>query len=333
MAYPWNNGDLLTPANLNYKSAGPYVDARWFDVDFTYNPGVSSPVDNTEMLQDAIDYAYTVSAYSAYEKGSIVMLPKGFGYFTEEIVVPNGVFLEGQGTMSTGLAFNGTNAITHAIRIGEDNATAAFGCGLRKLTVRNLQTPATTNAGTNVIYTDSAQHDGGLDTVYIFGGGRTCFKAELGYGGATTMTLRDVETHNYGASGGAPDNAQVILDIPSAFIEVGYLITQGMSDGTSGASAQGLVINSGYVHVKGYHVEWIANGITIEQDTSPHHTTIHNATGGSGVTNVVRSTASDRAGVHVLLGRILLNGATNSYQDNRGGGSTVAADIFLDASY
>lgn len=306
------------------------VRPEWWGASFTYDPGVGSPVDITAALQAAIDCVHTESVYAGYSEGGEVIIPKGYGYFTDEINVKDGVYLVGPGTYSGGLVWAGDNSVAHPIWIGSKDHSASFSCGLRNLQVMSLQDAATTDANLDLVYTESAQHDGGIENVIIRGGGRTCFKAETGWGGASTLRFRDVETFNSAGVGGAPDVPQVILDYPSAFIEAENIIVQGASGATV---PRGLLIKSGYVHVRGFHTEEVTDGLIIEQATSPHHVTVHSATGGSNVTNVISSTSGDRTGSHLILGRILLNGATNTYKDNRAAGPTVSADIFADTAY
>lgn len=300
------------------------VEANWWSQWFTYDSSIGSPVDIGAALQAALNYAAIANVNAGYEAGGIVKLPKGYGYFTTQLIIPNGVFLEGHGIESSGLAFNGGDSVDDAIWIGSTDHSASFSCGLRDLQIKCLETPANADTGATVVYTESAQHDSGLIRVKIMGGGRTCFECDTGWGGATYLSLKDLETHSAAGFGGAPDNPQVLLNYPSSFLEIFNLVNQGSSGGSS--VARGTLIKSGYVHIYGYHNEYVTDGVIVDQADSPHHAAIWDAVGGSGVTNVISSAATDRAGRHLIYGRALRNGATNIYKDNRASGSTVAVD-------
>lgn len=306
------------------------VEASWWGATFNYEPNVSTPNDVTSSLQAAIDYVHTPSAFAAFSKGGEVLLPRGYGYFTKEINVKDGVTVVGQGIEAGGLIWAGNNDVAHPIWIGSKDRTASFSCGLRNMQIRSIQDARTTRPDLDLIYTESAQHTGGLEKVKIMGGGRICFNAVVGWGGASTLLFRDVETHNTAGINGAPNVPQIILDYAPSFIEADNIIVQG---GTNAAVPRGLLIKSGYVHIRGFHSEWVRDAIIVAQTTPPHHVSVRGATGGNGVTNLISSAPTDRTGQHIVIGQSVRNGAANLYRDYRAGGPTVTNDIFADTIY
>lgn len=294
---------------------------------FFYEPNIDAPYDVTDVLQEAIDRAHSPSSFSGWACGREVLLPRGYGYFTKPLWVKPGVTLVGPGTEAGGLVWAGDDSVEHPIWIGSQDRSAAFSCGLRNMQVRSLQRASDTTLDRCLVYTNSAQHTGGLEKVKLMGAGRTCLKLETGWGGASTVLLRDIETHNTAGISGAPNNPQIVLDYPSAFIEAENIICQ---HGEGASASCGVLVKSGYVHLRGFHAEWVKDGIVIDQALAPHHVSIRGATGGSGVTNLIRSASTDRLGAHIIIGASVKNGAQTLYKDDREGGGTNSFDILTE---
>lgn len=308
------------------------VDPRAWGAWFGHEPNIGAPVDISDALQAAIDYVATPSAFSGWQHGGLVQLPRGYGFFTKPIWIKPGVRVVGPGIAAGGLVWAGGDEVEFPIWIGSKDQTAAFDCGLFDLTIKSLQDPLTTSPGRCLVYTNSAQHTGGLARVKIEGGARTQFRAEIGWGGASYITFADVETHSLAGLDGAPDNPQIEIDYGPAFIEARNIVVQGSSSRPDGTPmppvARGLVVKAGYVAINGFHAEQVRDAIVdaIRLNT-PHHLIVRNATGGNGVDCLVRQSAGVLFG-HLIIGQAKKNGARCIYAD--GLGTEVTADIFAD---
>ncbi len=311
------------------------VDVTWWGAVFDYQPGMASPNHVGPALQAAIDYvAEAVNAPLDYQYGGVVRLPKGFGYLDDTdatIFVRSGVWLEGVSAQASGFVWNGTSATYVVFRLGTTDGTAAFNCGFRRLQIKNLQEGVLTTPGEIMIYTNSAQQDNaGLDSVYFTKGARTWFLAEIGYGGAATIKLDNVEANGVGGYGLNPDNPLIVLDYPSATVVINNLMIQGQTD-PDGTVKSGLLLKRGRYSLVGGHSEELRRPIILDQDASGSwYTAVTDFQGGAHADALITSLPTDNASVHIWIERCQPN-ATGSvvYEDQRPGGGTIVGNQFL----
>ncbi|PYB71264.1 hypothetical protein DMY87_18040 [Rhizobium wuzhouense] len=311
--------------------------AEWWGVRSVYDTEVDYLLqDDSARLNSAMAYIESPveweSVHFMFERGGELLLPRGFTYATAEIHIPAGVYIEGNGTQSSGIVTSCSNDVVHNIFIGRKDQVASFSCGLRNLCVKDVQGRADVARDVDVVYTEAAQHTGGVDNVLIYSGGRTCFRANAGYGGATYLTVKNLETANFGASQlpeGTQANPQVVLNYSSAMIYAENMVTQGSSEAeyAGGSTAKGCVVGSGYVTFRNYHVEQVATGIEVNVKTAYGHVRVEGATGGTNVGAVISCQSDAFATAAIQLENIRKNDANYTYRDFRAGKTSYTTDI------
>lgn len=230
----------------------------------------------------------------------------------------------------TRIAVNGATAST--VTVG-NVADAAFGSRLEK--VQLFSSLLNSLSGISMVYTDNAQHDGGLYEVKIFGGNARCAFFETGVGGASRYTFEKVETFNHGAGGGASasTNAQITLNYGGLLSPIREVVMGCPGNAYVGPNAIGLEITGGFVA-----------GDMIHPDVGiPTGIRINNATVNDGMVilrNVIGASNVDRliwidSGVDnntVLLEGIYPNGAVVTVKDDPGAanvtGNILAQQVF-----
>ena len=311
--------------------------AEWWGVRSVYDTALSALLqDDTARLNSAMAYVASPIVHSSVhfcrERGGELRLPRGFTYVEGEIWAPAGVYLVGSGTQSSGIVGNWPNSVMMGVWIGSKDQTASFSCGLRNLTVKDVQPRAEVARNACVVYTESAQHTGGVKDVIIYSGGRRCFWAQTGYGGASYLTVDNLETANFGASGlpeGVQANPQVVLNYSTALIEARNLVCQGSSEAeyAGGPTAIGCVIVSGFVTLRNFHTEHVYTGVDIVMSSAYAHAKVENATGSAGVDTVCRIHSGSASNIRTEFKDIRKNGASMSLRDYRPGKPSYSGDI------
>lgn len=311
--------------------------AEWWGCRFVYDSDQASLVqDDTARINSALAYIASPlsgpSVHFMFERGGELRLPRGFAYVEGQIVIPAGVFIVGSGTQSSGIVGNWPNSVMIGIWIGSTDQTASFSCGLRNLCIKDVQPRETVARNACVVYTESAQHTGGVKDVLIYSGGRRCFWAQTGYGGATYLTVENLETANFGASGlanGVQANPQVVLNYSTAMIDAKNLVCQGSSEPqyAGGSTAIGCVIVSGFVTLRNFHTEHVYTGVDIVMSSAYAHAKVENATGSAGVDTVCRIHSASASGIRTEFKDVRKNGSSMSLRDYRSGKPSFSGDI------
>lgn len=319
--------------NWQYIPGPEGIHVTQFGAVFDWTPGSdATATNNTTAINNAITYAAIPSPTASLHKGAVVWLPKGTGLIgngSTHIWVKDGVTLKGLGTQATILRLHGSfDQSTHAIWLGNKSSTASFDTRLESLQIQALET-ADASLGSAVIYSNNVQHTGGLRDVLIYGGHRVCVYFEIGYGGASYVTLDHVETHNNGAAGGLNNNQQIILDYGTTIIYARNLVVQGPSDLSGGASQIGLEFRGGILDLVDFHSESVAIAIklTLSADDTA---SLSQVTGGVGVTSLIQiDSTSTTQSRRYTFERIIDNGSTTLVQDARTNGINVTDENIL----
>ncbi|MGY3036182.1 hypothetical protein ACVIIV_005352 [Bradyrhizobium sp. USDA 4354] len=228
----------------------------------------------------------------------------------------------------TRVAVDGATAA--AVTVGFQTA-ASFGCRLEQMQLYAGVINA--SSGMSMVYTDNAQHTGGLKAVKIFGGNRHCARFETGVGGASIFTFEEVETFNQGNKAGvASNNSQIKLNYDGLSTICKNLVVQGPG-ASGGAAALGIEITGGFVSGSDIHVEGVATGVRVNTLTANNgYTSLRNVVGGAGVTNLVYIDAAVDNNT-VMLQEIYSNGSTNTVNDVPGGGASGSINILAQTVY
>lgn len=210
---------------------------------------------------------------------------------------------------------------------------AAFGCRLEKLQI--WSDLLNVLSGVAMVYTDNAQHDGGLYEVKIFGGNAHCARFETGVGGASRFTFEKVETFNHGAGGGAAAsvNSQIKLGYGGLLSPIRDIVMGCPGNAYSGPSAVGLEITGGFIAADGIHPDaGIPTGIRINSvDVNQGMVILRNVEGASNIDRLIWiDSAVDNN--TVLLEGIYPNGAVVTVKDDPGAanvtGNILAQQVF-----
>jgi hypothetical protein len=163
-------------------------------------------------------------------------------------------------------------------------------------------------AGNAMVYTNSAQHTGGLSNVKMITGNRSGSIFESGVGGASVFTYDDVEINFSGNCGGCASNN------PGAYFNYGGLLTpirRVVLQGASSAGSVAMNIAGGHVHIQDSHVEGVPTGFDINSTSvNSGIISISNCFGGSGVTDFIKIEAGAASNI-TYVSALLSNGSTN----------------------
>lgn len=200
---------------------------------------------------------------------------------------------------------------------------ASFDSRLEDIQLWSAHTQAA--AGTAMVYSSNTQHTGGVARVQIFAGNRHALRFETGVGGASTITIEDVNCGNYGNSPGVASNNSVIyvnwagLNFPMKRIVIG---------GRADPGGVGIEIVGGQVHMQDIHVE------TLETSILDRVTTINNGQitldtfiGSGAMDSCVRIASTATTDPHFAIHNLMTNGATYAIKDQRSGGTNTPGNI------
>lgn len=236
----------------------------------------------------------------------------------KSLIVPFGVILEG--VSGTVLKLDDTtDSGTHFITLGDPNTQlACFRTRLKNLSLRETATGG--SAGTAMVFSNNVQDMGGLEDVYIYAKDRGGVLFTNGYGGASTVRLWNVSI-NWNSS----TNPGVSLNYGTTMFNIHDLITGGPSSGSVAAVALSLAGTSGMYKIEGFHVEHVTTGISVNL-TSGGMATVKNATGGSGVTNLISLASTNEFG-NFSIEQAAKNGATTLVSNGQSGGTSLSTDV------
>jgi hypothetical protein len=180
--------------------------------------------------------------------------------------------------------------------------------------INNSYAGTTGVSGNAMVYTNSAQHTGGLSNVKMITGNRSGSIFESGIGGASVFTYDDVEINFSGNCGGCASNN------PGAYFNYGGLLTpirRVVLQGASSAGSVAMNIAGGHVHIQDSHVEGVPTGFDINSTSvNSGIISISNCFGGSGVTDFIKIEAGAAANI-TYVSALLSNGSTN-IMNNKG---------------
>jgi hypothetical protein len=179
-------------------------------------------------------------------------------------------------------------------------------------------TPTAGLLGNAMAYSNSAQHTGGVKNVKIFAGNRNALFIEMGVGGASNITIDDLESFNQGNCGScASNNSQIKLAYNGDILVPLNRIVMGGPGAGGGVAAKGIEVDGGRVQIFNSHAEGMAIGHFISfSSINTGSVVMQNITGGSAMTdsilidNLVPSNS-------VYISAAYPNGATHTI-NNRG---------------
>jgi hypothetical protein len=174
--------------------------------------------------------------------------------------------------------------------------------------INNNYTGTTGVSGNAMVYTNSAQHTGGISNVKMITGNRSGSIFESGVGGASVFTYDDVEINFSGNCGGCASNN------PGAYFNYGGLLSpvrRAVVQGAASAGSVAVQIDGGHMHIIDSHVEGVPTGFDIyTTSANSGSVTISNSFGGSGVTDFIKIEAGAASNI-TYVSAILSNGSTN----------------------
>lgn len=338
-----NKWQIVYPANG--------LDARAMGVkfDWTVAGGDAGATDNFTTLQNAINFAAYAPGFidTGSSNGGRVLLARNTAKFCGSngavpLKVWNGVTVEGQGSTASVLKVCDTwiNTTNFVELCDVASHVSCFGASLRHLQIFalfSLGTGSVSPTTQAAVYTNSCQQSGcGVYDAIIYSGAcRRGIWAELGFGGASLVTLIDeVEIKGGEKSslcGGGTPGAVVISGYISTQITINKLTLSGLSTSSGfGPRDLGLVITGGFVNVKTVYAEQVVTGVFINIPTSLTNGMVHidGSSGGPDCVNGVTRQSGSIAN-SVKLEMAFANSCTNTY-NNAGAGSgaiTQLADV------
>jgi hypothetical protein len=290
----------------------------------------ATPDDATNAMtafQNALFFAGRVNGtnFSAggYQGGR-VMVGTGVYKFNpspaQSLIVPFGVFLEGQVGVTQLHCADSFDPNTHFITLGDPNShLACFQAGLRNLSL--FFNPANSvSGGIAMVDSNNTQDGGGLENVYIYAGQRGGIKFEIGYGGASMVKVDTVSINYMGTNPG------VSFNYGTTVVDVRDLVIGAPSSGTNNTINAIVLSGSGGMYkFDGGHVELIPTGFNVNL-TGNAMVSIKNWTGGNGVTEWVALVSTNTPG-NLSLEQIAKNGATRVVTNGQSGGSPRTLDV------
>ena len=162
-----------------------------------WNRSDATATDNFNAIQDAAYEAAEVMAEHndfGGASGDMIQLPKGPIMISQPIVLPDGVGMQGVSAYGTTLVAKQTlDPTKHVVTLGNPTSMlASFGGKIRDM---NIWHPPNVDAdnGAALVYTNNVQDvDAILQNIRLYGFKRQCFRGEIGYGGASIISLKQV---------------------------------------------------------------------------------------------------------------------------------------------
>lgn len=293
--------------------------ADWFGAD-------AGSTDNYTPFKNALNFAgrqMTGLSTDVGPAGDVLMC--GVGVYRikppsagKSLIVPFGVILEG--VSGTVLKIDDTTDNgTHFITLGDPNSQlACFRTRLKNLSLR--ETAPGASSGAAMVFSNNVQDMGGLEDVYIYARDRGGVLFTTGYGGASSVRLWNVSVNWNSAA-----NPGVSLNYGTTMINIHDLIMGGPSSGSVAGIGLQIAGTSGMYKIEGFHVEHITNGMTVNL-TAGGMVKVVNATGGTGVTNLVTLLSTNQPG-NFSIEQAAENGATTLVANGQVGGTSRTTDV------
>jgi hypothetical protein len=305
--------------------------------------------DDAQPFRQALAFAATTFADGDDKgggRGQTVHAPKGSCKIGSMVRVPDQVVLSGEGPLSTVLVMpQNFSQSAHFIELGNDNNLASFGSRVEELQLWSVNSNA--DLGRAMLYSDNTQHTGGAYRVKIFAGNRSAIWLEGGYGGASYVTLEQLDLFNFGdrtpgPEGTTPNSVNPIIYlgyVGSSIMSVRDVALHGPRANAEAytSNAMGIYVAGGQVEIDGFHVEGVANGIWIATPANypggAGMTRLRNLTGGEGCTNLVQLASNVEVGTTVI-GMAIRNGCSvATVADGHSGASPTTSRIVADTVF
>lgn len=309
-----------------YHPNGREVHIEQFGAIADYNGADAGSTDNFTFIQNALWYAGKVSGTSPDAGGFVGQVVRvGYGAYRSSqprsLIIPFGVLLEGVSGSTIKISDNSFDG--NQICLGSpDTHLACFRAGIRRLTLYTSSAYGV-SAGTYIVYSNNTQDGYCLDQVYIYSGQRGCFKYEIGYGGASSVSLDTVSMNFVGPT------PAMSVNIGTTLFKAKTLVTGAPSSGTNNASVAVLLRGSGGMYeFDGFHQEQTTTGFDILL-TSGAMVSIKNATGGTPFAGGGQLVALGNGNTfgNVSLERCAKNGVATLVSNGQSGGISRTADV------
>lgn len=206
------------------------------------------------------------------------------------------------------------------------NVYASFDTRIEDIWLWSNHTQAA--AGTSMVYSANVQHTAGLARVQISAGNRSAIRLETGVGGASTVTVEDINCGNYGNSPGvASNNPAIYVNYAGLNFPMQRIVVGGGAAGWVGST--GIEIAGGQVNMQDIHVETYENAIKISSNSINNGLiTIQGCIGSGNMTNVIYyAPGAYIATPFTALQNIMPNSATNTINDQRVGGTGPGGSV------
>ncbi|WP_456735189.1 MULTISPECIES: hypothetical protein [unclassified Bradyrhizobium] len=311
---------------------GNWINVRQFGAVLNWAGTDGSATDDTRAFQNALWFASypcpgLVDPGSGGCSGQSVYVPAGTAYFcTTTIVVPVNVTLRGSGRYSSSMKMCNTGfpQSAHFIELCDKTTSlACFGVQIRDMELYATNALASSNYA--MIYSNNVQDGVVAENLHLFTGQRGAIWLETGYGGASYVTLRNIEID------GASSTTDLIhLSYGTTIIGIYDTV---IANGASGVGT-GIHITGGFLDVVNFHCELLSQGIFVDIPTALTNglVGVHNATGNSSCTNLVTLSANNKPG-NFVIGRATPNGSTRTVFDGQSGGTSNTGTIVTDTTF
>lgn len=319
--------NVVDSSRWQYISENDCTHVNQFGAVPDWNQVDASATNNFTAIQTALNYAnrnfYLIEGFTS--TGDVVRCSAGAYMMLSSpaasLIVPFGVFLEGVGGSSLHFA-DAFDVSTHCITLGNPNThMAALRSGLRRLTLTYkrgiLVTP-----GTHMVYSNNTQDGGGLFEVYMYTGQRGGYFYEIGYGGASTMTINTVSISLEGPNAGFRCNVGTTCVIAHGLV-IGAP-TSGLNTTTD--AIQLLGSTGGMYDFENCHIEQVPNGFSVNLTNSVSQVSIRNCTGGNGMTQLITLVSGNALG-NCSLERCAKNGSTILLTNGQPSGANRTTDV------
>lgn len=281
----------------------------------------ASAADDTVSIQNALWAAsYPTCSLIAETSGGCpgqrLYVPQGTSKLcTNTIHVPDQVILTGVGRNSSQfmVCAGSTFPVANTIFILGTNLShaACFGAGIQDL---GINASAASVSGTAaLVYSNNCQDGVLAKNIYLNVGGRAGLWFETGYGGASYISIEQIEID---ASGGAND--LIHINYGTTFVHLRDIVE-------AGGAAIGTNILGGIVDIDGLHCESLISGVQV---TSAGTLRFHNGTGGPGCTNLLTLALTNTYG-NTVVGALEPNGS-QTVNNGQTGGASVSTRIVAD---
>jgi hypothetical protein len=329
---------------INYPTEGLNIKAMGVKFDWDGTDGTAT--DNFTTIQNALSFASYPTSTIVDLGGSLggqVNLPKNTAMFcgggTAALVVPYGVKVKGQGNYTSVLKPCDTWGVSvNVIELCDKNThLAGFGCMLEDFQVF-MQRDVSSNANISLIYSNNAQHDAGMRRMVLYPGAcRRGLTLETGYGGATLVTMENLEFKGgkAAASCGGNANPMISVNYGTTWVYFTNLNMGGLSASFSGPRDNGLVITGGFVVLEGIHPEQIISPVTINiaGGLSNGQVRARMVTGGVDCVGMFALAATNTPGNFMLGPPNAVNGCTRLVTNGQPAGSNLTGPVMIDTIF